>query len=218
MKRLIGLALVIGLVGGYVGSTSALAGKARLKASQTKFFLRDSDACSGPGYLSKKDGPDSGCWQLDSALNEAVIDQAQLLDRDLIADHFDARDGVPFVLNAKKAITGVIATYSGSCYDPAVPCAPAGVGAGVAEVDIIVRGTVGGSEKVLGEQHASFPVVPGGPTETPVNIELDDALNKKKVSSFRVTVFFSGAAAFHSGVELDNPASFVTVPTYVKKK
>ena len=216
MKRFIGLALVVGLVGGYIGSSSALAGK--LVAKSSKFYLRDDNGCEDPNYLSKKNGPDTGCWQLDSFLNEPIIDQAGLLDRDVIAQHFEARDGVPLVLNAMKTITGKIATYSGSCVDPSVPCAPTGMGAGQAEVDIIVRGWVGGNEVVLGEQNETFAVVPGGPHETEVNLEIDDALHKKKLSALRVTVYFHGAAVFHSGVEMDNPESFISVPTLVKKK
>ena len=215
MKRLLGLALVVGLVGGYLGTASA-AGK--LVAKTSKFYLRDDNGCEDPNYLSKKNGPDSGCWQLDSFLNEPIIDQAGLLNRDQIAQHFEARDGVPLVLNAKKAITGTIATYSGSCVDATLPCAPVGVGAGQAEVDIIVRGWVGGSEVVLGEQNAAFTVVPGGAHETKVNLDVPDVLHKKKVTALRVTVYFHGAAVFHSGVEMDNPASFVTLPTLVKKR
>ncbi len=215
MKRVIGLALVAGLIAAHMGSSSAAT---RVVAKSSKFYLRDDNGCENPNYLSKKNGRDTGCWQLDSFLNEPVIDQAGLLDRDQIADHFEARDGVPLILNAKKDITGNIATYSGSCVDPTVPCAPVGVGAGQAEVDIIVRAWVGGGEVVVGEQNASFVVVPGGPHETEVELDVPDALHKKKVSALRVSVYFHGAAAFHSGVEMDNPASFITVPTVVKKR
>lgn len=217
MKRLLGLAVVVGLVGGYLASPSALAGK-KLVAKTSKLYLRDDNGCDDPNYLSKKNGPDSGCWQLDSFLNEPIINQAGLLNRDQIAQHWEARDGVPLVLNAKKNISGTIATYSGSCVDSTVPCSPAGIGAGRAEVDIIVRGWIGGTEVVLGEQNAAFTVVPGGPNETEVDLDLPDALHKKKVTALRVTVYFHGAAVFHSGVEMDNPASFINMPTLVKKR
>lgn len=215
MRKFLALTVVAGLIGGYVGAAPAQG--ARLVPKTSKFFLRDDNVCESPDYLSRKDGPDSGCWQSDSFLNEPIISQAGLIDRDEIADHFVARDGVPLTLNAKKAITGTIATYSGSCYDAAVPCAPVGVGVGQAQVDIIVRAFINGAEVVLGEQTATFEVVPGDPHVTEVNLEIDDALNKKKVTSLRVSIFFHGAALFHSGVELENPASSISVPTLVKK-
>ena len=213
MRRYLALAVVAGLIGGYVGATPA---QGALAAKSTKLFFRDNNGCENPNYLSKKNGPDNGCWQFDSVLNEPIISQAGLLDRDVIADHFVATDGVPLVLNAKKAITGSLATYSGSCFDAAAPCAPTGVGAGQAQVDVIVRAFVGGTEVVLGEQTSTFEVIPGDPHVSEINIELEDALNKKKVTGLRVSVFFHGAALFHSGVEMENPASFITVPTLVK--
>lgn len=215
MRKFVSVVVLAAVVAGIVGVTPASAG---LVAKSSKFFFRDDNGCESPNYLSRKDGPDNGCWQFDSFLNEPVISQAALLDRDAIADHFEARDGVPLTLNAKKAITGTLVTYSGSCFDPTVPCAPVGVGAGQAKVDVIVRGFIGGTEVLLGEQTSTFEVVPGDPHTTEVKIELDDALNKKKLTSLRVSVFFHGAAIFHSGVNMDDPASFVNVPTFVKKR
>ncbi len=215
MRKLFSVVVLAAVVGGIVGATPASAG---LVGKTSKFYLRDDNACENPNYLSRKDGPDSGCWQSDSFLNEPIISQAGLIDRDAIADHFEARDGVPLILNAKKAITGTLVTYSGSCIDASVPCSPVGLGAGQAQVDVIVRGYIGGAEVLLGEQTSTFEVVPGDPHTTEVNIELDDALNKKKLTSLRVSVFFHGVAIFHSGVNLDDPASFINVPTFVKKK
>ena len=210
MKRLLALVLVLGLVGGYMGATGAAAKKKKKKKIvpvEATFFLRDDNGCESPNYLSKKDGPDEGCAQTDSFLNEAVINQAGLIGEELIADTFEARDGVPLVLDATKALTGEITTYSID-----------GAGLGQAEIDITVSGVSGGEQIILGEQTDTFVVTPAEPTHTmDFNVELDDALNKKKFESLTVTFYPHGWAAFHSGVELDDPASFIKVPTLVKK-
>lgn len=220
VKRLIALVIVIGLVGGYVGTTGAAAKKKKKKLVpvEAKFFLRDDNGCEDPNYLSKEDGTDNGCWQLDSFLNEAIINQAGLLDKAVLSQVFETRDGVPLVLDATKALTGEIHTYSASCVDATIPCAPTGVGAGQASIDITITGVAGGEEVLLGEQTETFVVAPGGPHKTDVSLELDDALNKKKFDSLKVAFYPHGAAVFHSGVEMDNPASFITVPALAKKK
>ena len=222
MKRLLALVLVLGLVGGYMGTTGAMAKKKKKKLVpvEAKFFLRDDNGCDDPNYLSKEDGEDLGCWQSDSALNEALINQAALFEKSLVAQVFQTRDGVPLVLDATKPLSGEIYTYSGSCFDPGtgvVPCAPTGVGAGQASIDITVTGTSGGNEVVLGEHTETFAVTPGDPHKTSVSFELDDALNKKKFDSLTLTFYPHGAALFHSGVEMDNPASFISVPSLAKK-
>ena len=211
MKRLIALVLVLGLVGGYVGATGAMAKKKKKKKPvpvAATYFLRDDNACESPNYLSKEDGPDEGCAQTDSMLNEALINQAGLFEEELVADVFEARDGVPFVLDATKALTGEVTTYS---IDD--------LGVGQAEIDITVTGVSGGEQIVLGEQTDTFVVTPAEPNHTmELNLELDDALNKKKFESLTVTFYPHGWAAFHSGVQLDDPASFITLPTLAKKK
>lgn len=221
MRKLISLAIVGAIIGGMVAASPA---SARVVSKSSKFFLRDTDGCGDANFLSKKDGEDFGCWQIDSALNEAVIDQAALLDRSVVQSRFDARDGVPLVLDAKKAITGTIYTDNGSCFDPAldprippIDCAPVGIGGGRPELDITVQGFVGGREVLLGTQAVTFESIPGDPHATEVDIELDDALHKKKLTGLSLTLYFSGAALFHSVIELEDPASFINVPTLVKK-
>jgi hypothetical protein len=217
MRKLIALAVALGLVGGFVGAMSAQA-KVRLVAKSAKFYLRDDDGCDGEGYLSKKDGTDTGCWQLDSFLNEPIINQAALLEEDLIAQHFVARDGVPLVLNSKKNLTGQITTYSGACIDSTIPCSPVGVGAGQASIDVAIKAFVAGGEKVLGEKSETFAIAPSQTHTMELDFDIPDSLNKKKVTSLQVVVYPHGVAAFHSGVELEDPASTITVPTLVKKR
>lgn len=218
MKRFVALALVVGLVGGYMGATDALAKKKKLVPKDVKFFLRDDNVCEDPNFLSIEDGEDQGCWQSDSFLNEVFIDNAGLFGPELVAQSFETRDGVPLTLDATKAVTGEISTYSGSCIDASIPCSPVGVGAGQATIDITLTATVGGTETLLGEQSETFTVVPGGPNTFDLDIELDDALNKKKFDSLKLMIYPHGVALFHSGVEMENPASFITVPTLAKKK
>ncbi len=81
-----------------------------------------------------------------------------------------------------------------------------------------MQGFVGGSEVLLGTQTSTFESIPGDPHATEVSIDLDDALHKKKLTGLSLTIYFSGAALFHSVIELENPASFINVPTLVKKK
>lgn len=224
MRKLISLAIVGAIIGGMVAASPA-SGAARLVSKTSKFFLRDTDGCGDANFLSKKDGEDFTCWQSDSVLNEALIDQTELFGREVTHVRFDARDGVPLVLDAKKAITGTIYTDNGSCHDPGVgdpvpsiDCAPIGIGGGKPEVDITVQGVVAGAEVVLGTQSATFESVPGDPHATEVNIELEDALHKKKLTGLSTTIYFSGVALFHSVISLDDPASFINVPTLVKKR
>ena len=179
-----------------------------------KFFLRDTDGCdTSENQLSVTDGPDSGCWYVDSGPLYTLIVEAGLLTPADLGQTWAAMDGVPVTLDATKPITGEISTSSGACVVDG-GCSPAQVGAGQATLDVVVYADIDGEEKEIGTFSASFVVVPGSTVTTPIEITLDPSLDKVKATGLKVLTFLHGAAAGHGIIELEAPASFITVPTW----
>lgn len=210
MKKLVVLGLVAGLV---AGSLAAPAGAAKKKKKpkppaapvsvDQKFFLRqDSDACgSSHEHLSLTDGADLSCFYVDSGAPTTAVSQAQAASVD-----FAAEDGVPFVFDTAKKLTGEITVRGGD-----IGAGP--MSAGQAMVDIVVVGEVGGEVKEIGTVSETWTTVPGDVHLIKVDLEIDPALAGQSVTAFELQVTLGGASVGPHTIELDNPASFVTVPT-----
>ncbi len=220
MRRLLALGLLAGMVVGYLSAGEA--GAAAQAAGKSKFFLRDTDGCDAANFLSRKDGEDSGCWWVDRGPLYDGIAATGLLSEDELSEIWTASDGLPFKLNATKPLTGSISTTSGSCYaglvDDSAPCSPEQIGAGRATLKVKVAGMTAGEEILLGTHTEDFVVAPASSHTSTMSLELDEALNKKKFTGLKVTTYLAGAAVGHGIIELEDPASFITVPTWVKKK
>lgn len=220
MKRILALLLVLGLVVGSLAAPAAAKKKKKKKkkpvpvAVDQKFFLRDQDGCDTPeNLLSLTDGPDTGCWYVDSGPFYTAVVEAGLLTAADLGQTWTSVDGTPFTFDVSKPITGEISTSSGSCLVDG-GCAPAGVGAGQATLEVVVTAMIDGEATEVGASQSTFTVVPGGANTTPIEIPVDAALAGKKVDSLTVLTFLHGATVGHGIVELDNPASFVSVPAF----
>lgn len=232
MKRFLAVVLAGALVAGFVGATPAIGKKKKPKKKlvpvEAKYFLRDSDGCdTGVGQLSLQDGEDTGCWYVDNgAVNDAYI-AGDLLTREDLEQTFVAADGVPFTLDATKHVTGeiytaggncVVGTYTGPGGPITPPCSPAQLKGGNVTLEVVVQGTTGGTETVLGTFTEEFTVKPGDPThKSAVDITLESALNKLNFETLEVAAFIHGNSVGNGIIELDDPASFINVPTLVKK-
>lgn len=117
-------------------------------------------------------------------------------------DVYPAVDGVPFTLDASRAITGQITLSS---YQPGVEA-----GGGTVSIDITVSGGFG----TIGSTTVSYTVLP---TQPPVastfSIQPPASLDKRDFTDLSLSVQVRGVHAMH-GFTTYNGASFLTVPTY----
>ena len=218
MKRLIVIGLVATLAVGMFGTAEAAKKKKKKKAPvpvavDQKFYLHDT-SCDDPNTMSLTDHPDNSCWYVDSGVLYDVVAGAGLLGPEDLGQSWTASEGVPLTLDATKPITGEISTSSGQCLVDG-GCSPAGLGAGLATLDVFVFGDVNGAETELGTFTETYPVAPGQTHTSKIEIKLDPALDKAQLGSLRVLTYLHGAAVGHGVIELENPASFVTVPSFV---
>lgn len=221
MKKLVIAGLVAGLVVGSLAPAQAAKKKKKPKtppapvAVDLKFFLSDADGCdTSENLLSLTDVPDSGCWYVDSGALYEVVTAAGLLTPADLAVSWTTVDGVPFTLDATKHITGEITTEGGACAisSPAEVCAPTTLSAGSATLDVIVQAEIDGEMQDVGTFTETFQTIPGTKQTSKVDITLDAALDKKRVTNLTVLTYIHGPALFHGTVVLDDPASFVTIP------
>lgn len=219
MKKALIVALVLGLIAGSLAAPAAAKKKKKKKppvpvAVDQKFFLRDADGCdTSENQLSLLDGVDTGCWYVDSGLAYEAIVGAGLLTSADLAQSWASVDGTPFALDTSKPITGEVTTSGGACVVDG-GCAPAPVSGGLAMLDVTVLATIAGEEKEIGLFTETFPAVPGSPHTSAVEITLDPALEGLRVDSLRVLTYIHGASAGHGIVVLDDPASFLTIPSF----
>jgi hypothetical protein len=201
-KKLLALGLMAGLVVGSLGVAEAAKRRKIVKFIPTEqsFFLRwdgTADTC-GEAYLSIEDGEDlgNGCEAVAQPAQEVLIATEQGITRD-----WPARDGVPFLLNATKPITGTINIFQA-----------VSVGG---SLEIVLSGTTGGELVEIGTATADVPTTPMD--ITPVEFEVTPAaeLNKKKFTSFNLNTTQRGVAV--SYIEMEDPTSSLVLPTYKKK-
>jgi hypothetical protein len=207
MKRILAVVLAGALVAGFVGATPAI-GKKKKKIVKTPLTLhmrQTAAACGTPHYallIAPSTGEDVECWPADNFLQEVANPLIGYLAVD-----WPAEEGVPFVLDATTAATGKVTVRSFQ-----------GAGGGLAELQVILLGQSGGEEKTLGTYSTEYTAAPNSKYTFDYEIDVDDALNKLTFESFTLRTIAHGVAINHGVFELDDPASFVTVPTLVKKK
>lgn len=217
MKKALTLMLVLGLVAGSLAAPAAAAKKKKKKkpvAVEQQFFLRDVDGCdTSENQLSLVDAPDTGCWYVDTGPFYDLVVEAGLLTPADLGQTWTTVDGTPFTFDPTKPITGEISTSSGSCLVDG-GCAPAGVGAGQATLDVVVTATIGGEPKEIGAFTESFVVTPASTHTSAIEIPVDAALAGQTVESVTVLTYLHGAAVGHGIIELDTPSSFVKIPSF----
>ena len=204
LKKVVALAMVGGMLAG--GLTTADAAKKKKKpkfVSKTSvFFLRNTSECDLTALsLSLTDGEDSDCYSPTNAAGTAAG----------YSDHvYTASDGVPFVLDAKKALTGTITMRNGNS-----------VGAGSAGVTLTLTGETGGKETTIATwESESFLMYPTAVQTLDYEAEINDKLNRKKFTSLVLTVTPTGTTVgLYGTVEHDGPPpSLMNLPTLKKKK
>lgn len=226
MKRLIAVVVLGGLLGG-IGFAPATAKKKpkpkrkpKIVAKDVNYYLRRAD-CGGDDdaiSLSIVDGPDggSGCGSaFAGAPNELLIQSGDSPSSYI----WPAVDGIPLTLNTAKDVTGEITvqSFSGS---PTLP-APPYTSAGQATLVVNLTGTAAGESepKAIGTASNTYIVTPDtGSYTTEFTITPDKALEKAVFTELQLETYVRGATALHGFFELDDPASFITIPTWAKKK
>ena len=214
MKKLLAVVLAGALVAGFVGATPAISKKKKkpkprkivkiVKTPQTLYMRQTAPNCMESHYALLSDpstGEDVECWPSDNFLQEVANPLVGYLPVDWLAE-----EGTPFVLDATTAATGKVTVQSLD-----------GAGGGLAELQVILVGQSGGEEKILGTYATEYTAQPNAKYTFDYEIDVDDALDKLKFDSFTLRTIAHGAAINHGIFELDDPASFVTVPTLVKK-
>lgn len=216
MKRAIVLALVVGLVAGSLAAPAVAKKKKKGKKPalvqvDRKFFVRRDD-CAGDAdnpHLSIVDEADggNGCGNLAYGAPNEVIGN---LDAPF-AEAYPATDGVPFVLDASKDISGSL-TYDGFHGTSDNPVA---LGAGIHQIDVVLSGTTGGAPTELGTASETFTATPGTDQYTvDFSFKPDAALDKASFEGLELSIVVRGPGAMASFLEMDDPASFITVPVW----
>ncbi len=201
----------IALVGSLVMLSSLLVTPVVQSATGTSrtFFLHwDSPAgdCEGPKYMDLIDGPDSGdgCGYVVQMTGINEVFGATGL-QPLLSHDYSATDGVPFVLDASKPITGVF-QVNGWAHP---------LHAGNSVLDVKVSGMAGRSETLV-EETLESTVTPAGGNVFEISVRPGKKLHGKKFTSLTVSVVIRGVAVGHHYIDLeDNPAHLV-IPTLRK--
>lgn len=178
------------------GAPAAARGRAKAKARtvMTDFYLRwdaPGGVC-GPPSLSVKDGPDSGngCWFAFQPAQEVLAPAGMTLTAS-----WPAADGVPVRLDAKKNLAGKI-TIS----------APAAVNT---TLEVEVTSNAG----TLGSATIPFQTTPAAPQQTlELDIDIPNKFGGKKVVELTLNTTVRGFMVL-GFIQLDYPASFISVPT-----
>jgi hypothetical protein len=219
-RKLLVVGLVAGLVVGSLGtSVEAKKKKKKLVPTPVSYFIQrvPAGSCADEAsyFLSVTPGADNGaCGNLGFGVIAEVT--SQIGEDDLVSPAyvFAARDGVPFVLDATKPLTGKITVKSASAIQGQA-LVPHGVGQ--TTLQIAVTGTTNGTSTELGTATATYLVTPNSqPAPVEFTITLDAALNKASFTTLELHLRNRGASVQH-GYYASGNQSFVTVPTLVKK-
>lgn len=176
------------------------------------FFLRAQaePACSEPTkfFLSVETAEDGAgaCGNLAFGLpTEALIAAEQDEGFEYV---FAATDGVPFVLDAAKKISGVIgvSSFKGAAQNPG------GVSAGLARLEIAIDGTTAEGSSALGNVVVEYVVTPDkGTYEVEFEMDVPAELDKKTLTGLSITLRNRGATVLHGFYTVDAPDSQFTV-------
>lgn len=220
-KRVITLVLVLGLIAGAT-TAPALAGKKKKRKKapalvqvDQQMFLRGDGCDAEARALSLEDAADAECiYTRAGIVYDAIPESAPAPVGSNPWHTWPAIDGVPFQLDATKPITGEI--YVQGLF-PLVGDYP-GISAGQVRVTVKLVGEKNGEEIEIGEFVDEFTATPGAAAHAAmVEITPDEALDKAEFTSLTLHTRIGGASVGHGVYKLDNPSSFITVPTWAGK-
>ena len=229
MRKLLVLGLVAGLAVSLIGPADAAKRKKKKKPPvvvapapvDVNYYLHR-DKCedsSDATTLSTGDDADGGdgCGAVESGvLTELYIASgvtppstpAGSTGPDTVV--WEATDGIPLVLDATKDVRGEITmlSFKGLSQNPAA------ISAGQTKLHILVSGTTDGAVKTIGEATAEYLVTPDKSSYTvEFSIKPDAALDKATFTTLELTTTVRGTSVLNGFYSLEDPASFVTVPT-----
>lgn len=225
MKRVVIAGLVLSLIAGAFAMPATAAKKKKKKkptvtqVDQTYYMRRATcGADDDMTRLSTLDDADASCWYFDAGILYELIERAAQngapFNSSVLWEPYPAEDGVPFVLDTAKPITGEITLYGGDCVqEPA--CSPAGIAAGQATFRVRFVATIAGEDKELGVYEDTFMATPGSTHTSQVELAVDPEFQGALLEGLRIEVFRGGIAYGPGGIEYEDPASFITVPTLV---
>lgn len=210
-------ALCLALVVGFLAPAEAAKKKKKKPpapvSAEQQMFLRG-DACDAEARaLSLTDGADAECIYTRAGLLYDAIPESAPAPVGSNPNHtWPAIDGVPLTLDATTPITGEI--YTSGLF-PLVGDYP-GISGGSVRLTVTLVGESGGEEKTIGEFVDEFTAVPGSaPHASMVEIAPEADLDGAEFTSLTLITRIGGASMGHGVYKLDNPSSFITVPTWV---
>ena len=224
MRRFVAVSLALGIVVGSLAAPAVAAKKKKKKAPapvavEQQFFLRNTAGGCAPEalILLLSDGPDeSTCGDHAGGLGNEVFINAFGEPCEPTAQYgcgnvvYSAAEGLPLTLDASKEIKGMIAVgawASGS---------GVGNGAGQTTLVITVKGVKDDEEIVLGSAEVTYTVTPAQNIyEHEFALKLDPALDKAQLTGLVIDLHNRGVSVEHSWYSLDDPASYLTVPSWV---
>lgn len=186
--------------------------KPALVSVEQQMFLRG-DACDADARaLSLTDAADAECIYTRAGLVYDTIPESAPAPVGSNPNHtWPAVDGIPLKLDASKPITGEIYTMG---LFPLVGDYP-GISAGSVRLTVTVVGESGGEEKTIGEFVDEFTVLPGDAAHASmVEIVPEADLDKSEFTSLTLITRIGGNSVGHGVYKLDDPSSFITVPTW----
>lgn len=186
-------------------------------AETTKLFLHIDVPRSGVGgtfemSLSVDDYPDGGNNTgiiYDGAPNEVLLATGLQEPK---STSFPTVDGVPLRVDASSPITGVIAI---GVFQIVVDTVGVPVGGGAATLELKLEGELASGRKMtIGEQQIEYLVTPAQNTyPLDVNIQPGKSSHGKRFSSLTLTTLVRGPSVMTGFFELDDPASFIEIPS-----
>ena len=194
-------------------AASGTVGFTEPEPSTTPLFLRyeavDGNNC-GRRYLSEADGPDAGNSCQSTGAHNTLIGTSFTRDWPADADQVD----LPLTIDASRNIAGAVHITSRAL---SFTGNPVGTPGNWVTLDVVVRlGT-----SALTQSFDSGPFT--GATHTfNINLDVPASLDKVDVSTVQVDLVWhrvihlsqQGQSVVHTFAELDNPPTFVSVPTY----
>jgi hypothetical protein len=199
VKKTIILVLVAILGISLIGPATAKRKKRKPKAPvpvELPYFLRMDAECTAPS-LSLVDAEDPDCVYGDGGLADAY-QEAGLLD---MVAHYVAADGLPFVLDTARHVTGSIGIRGWN-----------GAGVGDAQVDITLFGTIAGEEVELGTYSEAYTPLPQETKVIELDLEIDPAFAGATIEGLKLDIYSHGLTLGGRGVEHDEPVSMIKVP------
>lgn len=216
MRKTLVVGLVVGMVAGsLIGPAEAKKKKKKPKSPppaavpvDVNFYLRnESTACAEADLkLSVVDGDDNAnCGSAFSGPGNEVLVRAGQEPETIV---YTAADGLPFVLNAAKPITGMIGVGSFCCRtsNTGFP--------GPTTLVLKLTGSVGGETKDIATASVAYTAAPTPSVqEVKFEMKVDAALDRAQVASMQLALHNQGVAPLHGFYMTDDPASFFTIST-----